>query len=97
MPGPRAAISHDMPELILHLANQTAGMVDTLVTTLWNIGDRRSQKMNIKIGMLIWSGCFSPEELAPRSAILARRSIAEDNDSPLGEAVAGNQQPQGDH
>jgi glutamine---fructose-6-phosphate transaminase (isomerizing) len=40
MHGPRAAISHDTPVLTLRLADQTAGMIDTLVATLRKSGQR---------------------------------------------------------
>jgi glucosamine--fructose-6-phosphate aminotransferase (isomerizing) len=40
MHGPRAAISHDTPVLALRLADQTAGMIDTLVATLRKTGQR---------------------------------------------------------
>ena len=40
MHGPRAAISHDTPVLTLRLADQTAGMIDTLVATLRKTGQR---------------------------------------------------------
>ena len=40
MHGPRAAIGHDTPVLVLRLADQTAGMIDTLVATLRATGQR---------------------------------------------------------
>ncbi|QBR72623.1 glutamine--fructose-6-phosphate aminotransferase [Beijerinckiaceae bacterium] len=38
MHGPRAAIAHDTPVLVLRLADQTASMIDTLVATLRTSG-----------------------------------------------------------
>ncbi|HEY8006889.1 MAG TPA: SIS domain-containing protein [Methylocella sp.] len=40
MHGPRAAIGHDTPVLVLRLADETAGMIDTLVATLRKAGQR---------------------------------------------------------
>ena len=77
MHGPRAAISHDTPVLTLRLADQTAGMIDTLVATLRETG----QRVHLCGGpatSLPWIGDDHP--VTDAITLLARRLSADRSD-----------------